>query len=114
FWAGQARLPAWAGWVVLAVMIAGAAALLLRAPSVRRLGADIRLWSASHLLYLLAVFFPQSSTLRLLMPLTPLWGALAVPRSRAYRWGLLGLCMIAQWLWVRSMYRLAQTYFQVP
>lgn len=114
FWVAQLGLPAWAGWMLLVALVAGAAALLLRSPQVRKLGADIRLWSASYLLYLLAVFFPQSSTLRLLMPLTPLWGALAVPRSRFFRWGMLGLCLLAQWLWILSMYGLAQTFWQVP
>ncbi|BDZ38859.1 hypothetical protein GCM10025863_14730 [Microbacterium suwonense] len=57
---------------------------------------------------------PQSSTLRLLMPLTPLWGALAVPRSRSYRWTMLGLCLLTQWLWILSMYGLARTFYQVP
>jgi len=94
--------------------VAGAAWMLLRGRAVRRLGSEIRLWSASYLLYLLAVFFPQSSTLRLLIPLTPLWGALAVPRSRGWRWGMLGLCLLAQWLWILSMYGLAQTFWQVP
>ncbi|MDT0156692.1 hypothetical protein Q9R19_03530 [Microbacterium sp. ARD32] len=114
FWVGQWGLPAWGGWILLTVLVAGAAILLLRSRAVRRLGPDIRLWSASYLLYLLAVFFPQSSTLRLLMPLTPLWGALAVPRSRGFRWGMLGVCLLAQWLWILSMYGLAYTYFQVP
>ncbi|MFC7789998.1 hypothetical protein ACU045_13565 [Microbacterium sp. MAHUQ-60] len=114
FWVGQAGLPGWSGWILFAALVAGAAWMLLRSRAVRRLGSDIRLWSASYLLYLLAVFFPQSSTLRLLMPLTPLWGALAVPRARGYRWGMLGLCLLAQWLWILSMYGLAQTFWQVP
>ncbi|SJN29973.1 Integral membrane protein [Microbacterium esteraromaticum] len=114
FWASQWGLADWLGVAALGVLVVGAALLLLRSPSVRKLGPDVRLWSASYLLYLLAVFFPQSSTLRLLMPLTPLWGALAVPRSRLYRWGLLLACLIGQWLWIYSMYGLAQTFWQVP
>ena len=51
----------------------------------RRLGVDLRFWMLSYSLYLLAVFFPQSSTFRLLMPLSPLLGAVAQPRSRLYR-----------------------------
>ena len=43
----------------------------------------MRLWSASYLVYLLLVFFPQSSIFRLLVPLSPLWGAFALPRSTA-------------------------------
>lgn len=114
FWAGQGGLPVWMGWIVLFALLIGVAVLLLRSRSVRRLGAEIRLWSASYLLYLVAVFFPQSSTLRLLMPLTPLCAAFAVPRSRSYRWVVLGLCVLFQWLWIFSMYGLGQTYFQVP
>ena len=47
----------------------------------KRLGVEMRLWSASYLVYLLLVFFPQSSIFRLLVPLSPLWGAVALPRS---------------------------------
>ena len=50
-------------------------------PWVRRLGVDLRFWMLSYALYLLAVFFPQSSTFRLLVPLAPALGALAIPRS---------------------------------
>ena len=114
FWAGQWGMPAWAGWAILAVLVIGAVYALLRARSVRRLGPDIRLWSASYLLYLLAVFFPQSSTFRLLFPLTPLAGALAVPRSRAYRWGVLLVCLLLQWVWILAMYGSAQTFWQIP
>jgi hypothetical protein len=49
-------------------------------PHVRRLGPEMRLWSASYVLYLLVVFFPQSSIFRLLLPLAPLYGAIAAPR----------------------------------
>lgn len=114
FWLKQSGLPAWSGWIVLAILVVAAATALLRSPGVQRLGGDIRLWSASYLLYLLAVFFPQSSTFRLLMPLTPLVGALAVPRSRTYRWGMLLVCLLLQWLWIWAMYGQAQTYWQVP
>ena len=101
-------------WVILAAVVTGAAYALLRARNVRRLGVDIRLWSASYLLYLLAVFFPQSSTFRLLFPLTPLAGALAVPRSRPYRWGVLLVCLLLQLLWILAMYGSARTFWQVP
>ncbi|WDH79766.1 hypothetical protein PTQ19_04800 [Microbacterium esteraromaticum] len=114
FWAQQWGMPAWMGWILLLALVAGAAWMLLRARAVRRLGIDIRLWSASYLLYLLAVFFPQSSTFRLLVPLVPLAGALGVPKSRIYRWGVLLLCLVLQALWILAMYGSAQTYWQVP
>ncbi|WP_243224784.1 hypothetical protein [Microbacterium sp. CIAB417] len=113
FWFSHWGMPGWWGLVALVLLVAGATAALLFAPSVRRLGADVRLWSASYLLYLLAVFFPQSSTFRLLLPLTPLWGAV-VPRRRAYRFAVLVLCIAGQWLWIYHVYALGNTFWQVP
>ncbi|WP_435743712.1 hypothetical protein [Microbacterium sp. PMB16] len=114
FWFAQWGLMSWAGPVVLALLVAGAGAVLLFSPQVRAIGTDLRLWSASYLLYLLAVFFPQSSTFRLLLPLSPLWGAVAVPRSRRWRIGILVLCLVGQWLWIYPMYALGNTFWQVP
>jgi hypothetical protein len=51
-------------------------------------------------LYLAAVFFPQSSTFRLLMPTFPLLGALAVPRSRIFRILLVLASVAGQVLWL--------------
>lgn len=107
-------LPAWAGPVVLAVLVVVIAAVLVGGRRVRRLGMPIRLWSASYLLYLLAVFFPQSSTFRLLAPLTPLWGAVALPRSLAWRVLVLVVGAGAQWWWLYNMYALGNAYTQIP
>ncbi len=81
WWAERVGLPIWLGFAVVIVVIVGFAALLFT-PAVRRLGVDVRLWLASYALYILAVFFPQSSTFRILAPMYPLVGALAVPRAR--------------------------------
>ncbi|OAN33593.1 hypothetical protein [Microbacterium sp. H83] len=114
FWFAQWGLPQTGGPILLALLVLGAAAALLYAAPVRTLGADLRLWSASYLLYLLAVFFPQSSTFRLLLPLSPLWGAVAVPRSRVWRIGALVAVLIAQWAWIFAMYARGNTFWQVP
>ena len=114
FWFAQWGMPAWWGVIALVLLVLGLAAALMFAPQIRRLGPDLRLWSASYLLYLLAVFFPQSSTFRLLMPLTPLWGAVAVPRSRGYRLAVLALSLLAQWLWIYYIYALGNQFWQVP
>ena len=114
FWS---RLWGWGevvGYVVLALLVGGVALALLRAPQVRRLGVEIRLWSASYLIYLLAVFFPQSSIFRLLLPISPLWGALAVPRSRIWRVSVLLVGLVGQWWWIYNMYALANTIWQIP
>ncbi|WP_315069271.1 hypothetical protein [uncultured Microbacterium sp.] len=114
FWFSLWGMPQWWGPIVLVLSVVGAAAALLFSSQVRALGADIRLWSASYLLYLLAVFFPQSSTFRLLLPLSPLWGAVAVPRSRLWRVGVLAACLLGQWFWIYHVYALGSTFWQVP
>lgn len=114
FWFTLWGLPSWAGLVALALLVMGAALALLRLPPVRALGPDVRLWSASYLLYLLAVFFPQSSVFRLLLPLSPLWGAMAVPRRWGWRLGVLALCLIGQAVWIHFVYASGNTFWQVP
>jgi hypothetical protein len=120
FWTGAAfwfrtwGLGEATGYVVLIGVAVAAAALLLFGPRIRRVGPEIRLWSASYGLYLLAVFFPQSSLFRLLVPLSPLWGAAAVPRSRMWRCSVLAVCLLGQWWWIYNMYGLGNTYWQIP
>jgi hypothetical protein len=113
-WFERWGLGAVTGYVALGIVVVGAATLLLFEPHVRRLGAEVRLWSASYLVYLFLVFFPQSSIFRLLLPLSPLWGALAAPRSTAWRVGVLGLALLGQWWWIFNMYALGNTYWQIP
>ena len=114
FWFGSWGLGAVTGYIVLAAFVVGVAALLLFEPHVERMGVETRLWSASYLVYLLAVFFPQSSIFRLLLPLSPLWGAVAMPRSTWWRVGVLGACLLCQWWWIYNMYALGNTYWQIP
>jgi hypothetical protein len=93
-------------WLGMPLGIVAVAALILAfglalfAPAVKRLGVDLRFWVASYALYLLAVFFPQSSTFRLLMPLFPLLGAIAQPTSKLYRAALVVLSIAGQWGWL--------------
>jgi hypothetical protein len=82
FWFGGV-----AGPIILA-LVAISFTLFLFTPWVRRLGFDLRAWVISYALYLAAVFFPQSSTFRLLMPMFPLLGALTVAS------------VFGQWLWL--------------
>lgn len=114
FWLAAWGAPVGWGIVAAVVVILAAAAIVLFEPHVRRLGVEVRLWAASYLVYLLAVFFPQSSIFRLLFPLSPLWGAVAAPRSLIWRIGVLVVCLVGQWWWIWNMYGLANTYWQVP
>jgi Gpi18-like mannosyltransferase len=84
-------------YLVVALVLFG---LFLASPWARRLPVDLRLWVISYVVYLLAVFFPQSSTFRVLMPVFPLLGALAVPRSKLFRLGLVCLCIVGQYFWL--------------
>lgn len=92
-------LPGGLGLALLFVLVVGFAALMFT-PAVRRLGVDIRFWLASFVLYILAVFFPQSSTFRILLPTFPLLGAVAIPRSPIYRIGVIVLFIALQWGWI--------------
>ena len=78
-----------AGTVLLVVVLVGFAAFVAM-PAARRIGLELRLWSVAYLVYLLAVFFPQSSTWRILLPIAPLLGIVALPRSRAVPGGRRG------------------------
>ncbi|QEO10810.1 hypothetical protein FLP23_06150 [Protaetiibacter larvae] len=107
FWLRFAGVPdaaAGALGVVLVLVLAAAFAAFLFSPWARRLGVELRLWLAAYAVYLFAVFFPQSSTWRLLMPLAPALGAFAVPRSRLWRAGLVVLGVVAQLLWVDAVW----------
>jgi hypothetical protein len=92
-------MPSWVGYLALTALVA-LFALVLFTPAVRALGVDLRFWLAAYAVYLLAVFFPQSSTFRLLMPLFPLLGAIAVPKNRWYRGAMVVLFLALQWGWL--------------
>ena len=77
--------------VLLVLGIIAAYAWVLTRRSTRALGTDLVAYSASYGLYLLAVFLPQQSTFRLLLPLTPLLGAETLWRTRARRRTILGV-----------------------
>ncbi|WP_258371088.1 mannosyltransferase family protein [Curtobacterium sp. MCBD17_021] len=88
-----------AGTILLVVVLVGFAAVVFQ-PAARRIGLELRLWGVAYLVYLLAVFFPQSSTWRILLPIAPLLGVVALPRSRVYRVVLVVLAVVLQWTWL--------------
>ena len=102
----------WA-FVALGVVVVGGILLLLL-PAARRLGTDIRLWCLSYGLYVLAVFFPQSSTFRILAPLCPGLGILAAPQSRVYRISLVGAFLIAQFFWLGAAWAVSDYDWTPP
>lgn len=107
----------WLGWplgAIVVVLLAVGFAALLFLPAVKRLGVDLRFWLASYGLYLFAVFFPQSSVFRLLMPMFPLLGALAQPRSVPYRISLVVVSLALQWFWLWTTWGPREFYWSVP
>lgn len=85
---------------VLVVLLAVAFVAILAAPWTRRLDLFSRVWIAGYGVYLFAFFYPQSSTFRLLAPMFPIVGALAVPRSPAFRVLLVLLEIGGQIAWI--------------
>ncbi|WP_426516156.1 mannosyltransferase family protein [Diaminobutyricibacter sp. McL0618] len=77
------------GALLVFAVIVGFVWMLTR-PSVRALGTEVIAYAASFGLYLFAVFLPQQSLFRLLLPLSPLLGAPGLTHSRRARSIVLG------------------------
>lgn len=114
FWMAHFQIVPWIGWIGFVVFLVGAIFFVVRARVFRALGVEIRLWLASYSLYLLAVFFPQSSLLRLLLPLSPAWGAVAGIRSRWVRLAVLVGCLAYQFVWIYNVFAVGLEITQVP
>jgi hypothetical protein len=83
--------------------------LLLFARPVVRLGAELRLWCACYMGYLLLFLHPQTSTFRMLLPLFPLaLGAALLSRSKAYRGTVLIMFVLLQIVWIVWLWAWAQ------
>lgn len=78
------RYASVAGALLVLAAIGGYVWLLNR-PGIRALGTEVVAYAASYALYLFAVFLPQQSLFRLLMPLAPLAGAPGLTRNRRAR-----------------------------
>lgn len=89
--------PWWPLWLAA---IVGAAVALLAGPWARGVGIEGRLWVIAYLVYLAAVWFPQSSTWRLLMPIFPAAAMLAAVRPVWARGMLLAACLALQPVWI--------------
>lgn len=82
------------GVVLVVVVLVGAVWLWTRR-GVRALGVDVVSFTAAYALYLVAVFLPQQSLPRLLMPTAPLLGAdvFTGTRRRTAAWLVVGVCL---------------------
>jgi hypothetical protein len=90
-----------AGLVLVLLLVAGFGWWLSRR-ALHPLRPEVVTFSGSYALYLVAVFLPQQSLFRLLLPLAPLLGDPAIARSKLLRRGLLAgsitLQPVAIWL----------------
>ena len=97
-------LIAFAGWAI-------------GTPSVRALGVELRFWSIAYIVYLLAVFFPQSSTPRILFGAFPLIAAFAVAtekQPRLAKLALVALSVLAQVVWLLVCWKYTAPDFTPP
>ncbi len=108
FWVGAAAGP----FVVVAIVVAFL--LLLVTPRARALGVEMRSWVIAYGVYLFAVFFPQSSLLRLLMPMFPLAAVLAPRRSKAAGAAILLVALALQLVWLWFTWGPVTTWWSVP
>lgn len=92
------------GSIVVTSAVIAAIFGALALPVMKRLGIEIRLWLVSYFTYLIAVFFPQSSTFRLLLPMFPSLGVVALPRSPVYRVLVVVASIAGQIAWVHWMW----------
>lgn len=116
FESGRFHLGDGLGQAFVVLLILGFAAVLFL-PSVKALGIELRLWSAAYLVYLLAVFFPQSSTPRLLFPAFPLLVALGLATGNFGRLAkglILGLSLIGQIAWLLLCWKYTAPDFTPP
>jgi hypothetical protein len=104
WWTNRAGLTNDAVGVVLLLVAIGLFTAFLFTPPMKRIGVDLRLWVASWTIYLLAVFFPQSSVFRLFVPIFPVLGALAQPKSLVYRVGIVLVLIAGQVGWIYIAY----------
>ena len=92
-------------------------AMLMFTRSVRDLGLEMRMWAIGYILYLVAVFYPQSSTFRLLLPAFVLFGAFG--RSTFYdkkwiKWGIVILSIATQVMWIFVAWHFEHPDFTPP
>lgn len=85
-----------APWVIGGLCVAVLVIAFL--PATRSLGRVMVSWTGSYFFYLLLVFFPQSSTFRILAPIFPLAGIVAKRRGATVTAILLGI--VGQYFWV--------------
>ncbi|NQX11331.1 hypothetical protein HQQ80_06820 [Microbacteriaceae bacterium VKM Ac-2855] len=94
WWFGQP----WGALLVVALILTFFT--ILAGSWTRRLDIESRSWIAGYAFYLFTFWFPQSSTFRILAPMFPILGALAVPRNTWFRILLVLVGIGGQIVWI--------------
>lgn len=95
----------WFGYALVTVVLAAVVFWLTR-PSTRALGVDVWTFTVMYIAYLVAVFLPTQSLIRMLLPLSPLLGHPGLSATPRRRWTVLILgalpiqAFAIFWLWV--------------
>jgi len=117
-WLGLGERLWGAFWAPMFVLLCMAlAAWLLFTKPMRQLGNELRLWTAAYLLYIFAVFNPQSSTYRILLMAFPLAAGFAVWSRDWKLWQkLFWICLMiaGQVLWLATCWIFAHPDFTPP
>ena len=92
---------------IIVVTLIGLSVNLLMRKSVIALGLELRLYLAATFFYVFAVFFPQTSTLRVLLPAFPIFAAIGLTtsnKSKRFNYLLIAALAVSQALWVWLTY----------
>ena len=111
FWLGRGT-----GALVVLALFTFAAWVMLT-PAVKALPIELRAFSGAYLLYLALVFFPQSSTVRILFPafgLLVALGARTVNLRPPAKYALLALAVVLQLGWLLTCWRYSAPDFSPP
>ena len=111
FWFGSPT----GAFMVLGLFAFAVWAMLTR--SARALGLKLWAWTFGYLLYLAAVFFPQSSTVRILLPAFPLIAAFAEATHRSGRVTkatIIAVALVLQFAWLMLCWRYQAPDYSPP
>ncbi|MEN9606932.1 MAG: hypothetical protein RL605_760 [Actinomycetota bacterium] len=111
FWLGHGT-----GSIIVWVLFAFAVWAMFT-PAVRSLGPELRWFSGAYLLYLALVFFPQSSTIRILFPAFGILVALAAKTAQSkpvVKYALVALAVVLQLGWLLTCWRYSAPDYSPP
>jgi hypothetical protein len=126
---GQSELRPFSGWPIAAkfylgdfgvpvlLVLVGLTTWMLFSHWLKPIGVELRIWLASYFTYLLAVFFPQSSTFRLLLPAFAVFLAVGIATVNSKPWVkaiLVSGLVLSQVIWILTCWVYVSPDFTPP